>query len=291
MDKPLYISKNTKDILKRYNFSMTKGLGQNFLIDGQMIEKICQASNLSKNDSILEIGPGIGTLSQCLCERSRFVLAVEIDQELATIHHETLHYENFKLIYEDFLKLNLQNLFNTYLKEPPIKVIANIPYYITTPIIMKLLEESLPIDTITVMVQKEVAERLTASPGSKNYGAISAVIAYHTQAEIVFTVPKSVFLPQPKVDSAVIVMTRHKTPPVTLESEELFFKLIKGSFGQRRKTMINSVSGTIPSIKKDTLKSVLEKLGYNPALRGETLGIEDFAIISNALHHHTKLNP
>lgn len=283
MNNKLHIPRITKEIMKKYNFTLSKGLGQNFLIDGSVVENICEAAEISQNDVILEIGPGIGTLTQYLCEKAKKVVAIEIDKDLIEIHKETLPYDNLKIIYDDFMKIDLNKLFEEEFSGENVKVAANLPYYITTPIIMKLLEEKLPISSLTVMVQKEVAERFQSPPGSKVYGAISAVIQYYAKPEISFIVPSEVFIPQPKVDSAVIVMKIYDSPPVYVKDEKLFFSLIKGAFAQRRKTIINSISGSIPDMDKSKLKEILEILGYNPSIRGEKLGIEDFALISNHL--------
>lgn len=288
MSDRLHIPRITKDVLKKYNFNLTKGLGQNFLVDGNVIDHIIGAAEITDNDCILEVGPGIGTLTQYLCEKAKKVVSIEIDRQLEEIHHETLPYANLKLIYADFMKVDLTALFNENFKNENVKVVANIPYYITTPIVMRLLEEKLPLDSITVMVQKEVANRFSSSPGSKDYGAITAVIQYYADPKLAFIVPKTVFIPQPKVDSAVIVMELHKEPPVHVVDEAIFFKLVKGAFGQRRKTLVNSVSGTIPDIKKDELLSIITKLGFNPAIRGEKLSINDFALIANELTQSVK---
>lgn len=284
MSDKLHIPRITKDVLKKYKFHLTKGLGQNFLIDGGVIENICNAADINKDDAVLEIGPGIGTLTQHLCEKAKKVVSIEIDRQLEAIHNETLPYENLTLIYDDFMTVDLIKLFDDHFSNEKVKVVANIPYYITTPIVMRLLEEKLPLDSITVMVQKEVANRFSSQPGSKDYGAITAVIQYYADPKLAFIVPSTVFIPQPKVDSAVIVMKLHKQPPVQLDDENLFFRLIKGAFGQRRKTLVNSVSGTIPEIKKDELLTIITKLGFNPAIRGEKLSINDFALIANELN-------
>lgn len=283
INKRLHDPATTKEILKKYGFSLTKGLGQNFLIDGSVIENTCDAAGITKDDCIIEIGPGIGTLTQVLCERAKKVVSIEIDRDLIEIHKETLPYDNLKIIYDDFMKMDLEKIMLEEFSDSNVKVVANIPYYITTPIVMKILEDRVKVESITVMIQKEVAERFQSPPGSKEYGAISAVIQYYSKPEIKFIVPKKVFIPQPKVDSAVIVMKVYEEPPVELKDEKLFFNLIKGAFGQRRKTIVNSVSGTIREIDKNKLKETLEKLGYNPSIRGEKLGIEDFARISNSL--------
>jgi 16S rRNA (adenine1518-N6/adenine1519-N6)-dimethyltransferase len=283
MNRKLHDPNITKEILKKYGFSLTKGLGQNFLIDGIVIENTCDAAEITKEDCIIEIGPGIGTLTQHLCERAKKVVSIEIDKDLIEIHKETLPYENLKIIYDDFMKMDLEKIIAEEFGDSKVKVVANIPYYITTPIVMKILEDRVKVESITVMIQKEVAERFQSPPGNKQYGAISAVIQYYAKPVIKFIVPKTVFIPQPKVDSAVIVMNIYDKPPVDVKNEKLFFRLIKGAFGQRRKTIINSVSGTIAEIDKIELKEILEELGYNPNLRGETLGIQDFALISNSL--------
>ncbi|KUK73674.1 MAG: Ribosomal RNA small subunit methyltransferase A [Clostridiales bacterium 38_11] len=284
MSDKLHIPRITKDVLKKYKFHLTKGLGQNFLIDGDVIDNICNAAEINKDDNVLEIGPGIGTLTQHLCEKAKKVVSIEIDRQLEAIHHETLPYNNLTLIYDDFMKVDLIKLFNDHFLKEKVKVVANIPYYITTPIVMRLLEERLPLNSITVMVQKEVANRFSSLPGSKDYGSITVVIRYFADTKLAFIVPSIVFIPQPKVDSAVIVMKLHEHPPVQLDDENLFFKLVKGAFGQRRKTLVNSVSGTVPEIKKDELLAIITKLGFNPAIRGEKLSIHDFALIANELN-------
>ena len=234
---------NTVAVLQKYNFNFQKKFGQNFLINPSVLEDIISEADVTEDDMVLEIGPGIGTMTQYLCEAARQVIAVEIDTNLIPILQDTLsEYDNVKVINEDILKVDINALANEYNNGKPIKVVANLPYYITTPIIMGLFESHVPIDSITIMVQKEVADRMQEGPGSKEYGALSLAVQYYSTPEIVVNVPPSCFMPQPKVGSAVIKLTRHEKPPVDVDDEKLMFKLIRASFNQRRKTLANGLN-------------------------------------------------
>ena len=248
-----------------------------------MVEKIIRAAEVTEEECVLEIGPGIGTMTQHLAEHAKLVLAVEIDANLIPILHETLaSYENVIVMNQDILKTDISALAKRYNDQRPIKVVANLPYYITTPIIMKLFESNVPVDTITVMVQKEVAERMQASPGSKDYGALSLAVQYYAQPYIAANVPPNCFIPRPNVGSAVIRLTRHKQPPVQVDNPQLMFQLIRASFNQRRKTLQNGLNNS-PDIpySKETIAAAIESQGLSPAVRGETLTLEQFAGLSN----------
>ncbi|ONI45406.1 16S rRNA (adenine(1518)-N(6)/adenine(1519)-N(6))-dimethyltransferase [Epulopiscium sp. SCG-B10WGA-EpuloA2] len=270
----------TKTVLSKYPFILKKKYGQNFLIDAHVLSKIIKAANITKDDCILEIGPGIGSVTEELLEHAGEVISVEIDKELIPILNDQFRcFDNFTLINEDFLKLNIKKVLKN---KTNIKVVANLPYYITTPIIMALLESELPFINITVMVQKEVADRIIALPGTKEYGAISASIAYYAKTRLVANVPMHSFIPRPTINSAVIELSLYKTSPVDLIDKEIFFKVIKAAFSQRRKTILNSLSNNF-DIEKDKLKKILEisKIGIN--IRGETLGTNEFATLSNLI--------
>lgn len=276
---------NTIAALQKYNFNFQKKYGQNFLIDTHVLDKIIRESKIDKDDFVLEIGPGIGTMTQYLCESAGRVVAVEIDKNLIPILHETLkEYDNVEIINEDILKLDLMSLIRQNGIQKPMKVVANLPYYITTPIIMGLLEKHMPIESMTVMVQKEVAERMQAGPGIKDYGALSLAVQYYTRPQIVANVPPNCFMPRPKVGSAVIRLTRHKKPPVETKDEQLMFRLIRASFNQRRKTLANGLSnaGDLHFTKEQIQRAILE-LGEPAAVRGETLTLEQFARLSDIL--------
>ena len=265
---------NTIAVLNRYGFSFQKKFGQNFLIDENVVEKIVRDAGVTKDDFVLEIGPGIGTMTQILCENAREVVAVEIDDKLIPILMEdTLSwYDNVTVIHEDILKLDIVKLANERNGGKPIKVVANLPYYITTPIIMGLFESHVPLDSITIMVQKEVADRMQVGPGTKDYGALSLAVQYYAKPQILLNVPASCFMPRPNVDSAVIQLTRYEKPPVEVADEHLMFRLIRASFNQRRKTMTNSV-GNSPelSVSKEQMAAALEKCGLSATVRGEAL--------------------
>ena len=281
---------NTIAVLNRYGFSFQKKFGQNFLIDENVVEKIVRDAGVTKDDFVLEIGPGIGTMTQILCENAREVVAVEIDDKLIPILTEdTLSwYDNVTVIHEDILKLDIVKLANERNGGKPIKVVANLPYYITTPIIMGLFESHVPLDSITIMVQKEVADRMQIGPGTKDYGALSLAVQYYAKPQILLNVPASCFMPRPNVDSAVIQLTRYEKPPVEVKDEHLMFRLIRASFNQRRKTMTNSV-GNSPelSVSKEQMAAVLEKCGLSATVRGEALTLEQFAELANVLSEDT----
>ncbi len=275
--------KSTVEIIQKYQFTFQKKFGQNFLIDSHVVEKIIRAAEITKEECVLEIGPGIGTMTQHLAEHARLVLAVEIDSNLIPILHETLaSYENVTVMNQDILKTDICALAHTYNDGKPIKVVANLPYYITTPIIMKLFESNVPVDTITVMVQKEVADRMQAGPGSKEYGALSLAVQYYAKPYIAANVPPNCFMPRPNVGSAVIRLTRHRQPPVQADNPQLMFQLIRASFNQRRKTLQNGLNNA-PDLPypKETIVAAIESLGLSPAVRGETLTLEQFAGLSN----------
>ena len=281
---------NTIAVLNRYGFSFQKKFGQNFLIDENVVEKIVRDAGVTKDDFVLEIGPGIGTMTQILCENAREVVAVEIDDKLIPILMEdTLSwYDNVTVIHEDILKLDIVKLANERNGGKPIKVVANLPYYITTPISMGLFESRVPVKSITIMVQKEVADRMQVGPGTKDYGALSLAVQYYAKPQILLNVPASCFMPRPNVDSAVIQLTRYEKPPVEVADEHLMFRLIRASFNQRRKTMTNSV-GNSPelSVSKEQMAAALEKCGLSATVRGEALTLAQFAELANVLSEDT----
>ena len=282
---------NTIAVLNRYGFSFQKKFGQNFLIDENVVEKIVRDAGVTKDDFVLEIGPGIGTMTQILCENAREVVAVEIDDKLIPILTEdTLSwYDNVTVIHEDILKLDIVKLANERNGGKPIKVVANLPYYITTPIIMGLFESHVPLDSITIMVQKEVAERMQEKPGSKEYGALSLAVQYYAKPEIVANVPPNCFMPRPNVGSAVIRLTRHEKPPVEVEDEKLMFRIIRASFNQRRKTLANGLNNS-PEIHlpKEVIQESIVSLGVPENIRGEALSLEQFAELSNEIGQRMK---
>lgn len=281
----LGIAKNTIDIIQKYDFVFQKRFGQNFLVDTHVLDKIIQAAGLTKEDMVLEIGPGIGTMTQYLAENAGRVMAVEIDSNLIPILEETLKdYDNVTVINEDILKVDVKALAEEYNGGRPIKVVANLPYYITTPIIMGLFESRVPIENITVMVQKEVAERMQAGPGTKNYGALSLAVQYYAEPYIVANVPPNCFIPRPSVGSAVIRLTRHEKMPVEVKDEKLMFALIRASFNQRRKTLQNSLSNSGElSFSKEEIGRAIEKMGLSSSVRGEALTLEQFAGLADVL--------
>ena len=278
---------NTIAILQKYNFRFQKKFGQNFLIDSRVLDKIIQAVDITPEDFVLEIGPGIGTMTQYLCEHARAVTAVEIDRNLIPILEETLGgYHNAEIICQDILKMDLARLAEEKNSGSPIKVVANLPYYITTPIIMGLFESHMPVESVTVMVQKEVAERMQEAPGSKDYGALSLAVQYYSLPEIVANVPPHSFIPRPKVGSCVIRLAKRPTPPLPVEDEKLLFSMIRASFQQRRKTLANGLQNAPDlSISKELAIRTLESLGLNPNIRGEALSLEQFITLSNAFSH------
>ena len=285
MNQKLSDPKKTIEVIQKYQFAFQKRFGQNFLIDAHVLEKIVSAAGITKDDCVLEIGPGIGTMTQYLAERARQVTAVEIDTNLIPILKETLSdYDNVTVINEDILKVDIKKLAEEYNAGKPIKVVANLPYYITTPIIMGLFESGVPIDNITVMVQKEVADRMQVGPGSKDYGALSLAVQYYAEPYIVANVPPNCFIPRPNVGSAVIRLTRHQTPPVEVKDRELMFKLIRASFNQRRKTLLNGLNNSPElSFGKEQIAAAIEQLGVPAAVRGEALTLEQFARLSDLL--------
>jgi 16S rRNA (adenine1518-N6/adenine1519-N6)-dimethyltransferase len=277
--------KNTIEILNKYKFVFQKKFGQNFLIDTHVLDKIVHAAEITKEDFVLEIGPGIGTLTQYLCENAREVVAVEIDKMLLPILEDTLsEYDNVSVINSDILKLDLNELVKERNNNQPIKVVANLPYYITTPIIMDLFERRLPLDNITVMVQKEVADRMQAGPGSKDYGALSLAVQYYAKPYIAANVPPNCFMPRPNVGSAVIKLTLHKEAPIKVNDEKLLFRMIRASFNQRRKTLVNGLNNSPElSFSKEELSQALAALGLSENIRGEALTLEQFAALANQL--------
>ena len=280
--------KNTIEVLQKYNFNFQKKFGQNFLIDTRVLEEIIDAAEITKDDFVLEIGPGIGTMTQYLCEAAREVVAVEIDTNLIPILKDTLSaYDNVEVLNQDILKVDIASLAKERNNNRPIKVVANLPYYITTPIIMGLFESHVPIDSITIMVQKEVADRMQEGPGSKEYGALSLAVQYYAKPEIVVNVPPSCFMPQPKVGSAVIRLTRHEQSPVEVEDEKLMFQVIRASFNQRRKTLANGLNnfGSF-GLSKEEIQSCIEELGVPVNIRGEALSLEQFAGLANIINRH-----
>ncbi len=274
----------TIETIKKYDFAFQKKFGQNFLIDGHVLDKIITSAGVTKEDVVLEIGPGFGTMTQYLAEAAKEVIAVEIDKTLIPILQETLaDYHNVTIINEDILKVDIVKLCEEKNEGKPIKVVANLPYYITTPIIMGLFENHVPLDNITVMVQKEVAQRMQAGPGTKDYGALSLAVQFYAEPYIVANVPPNCFIPRPNVGSAVIRLTRWENPPIQVKDEAFMFSLIRASFNQRRKTLQNSlVNGGIP-VTKEQVVSALEQMELSPTVRGEALSLEQFAQLSDSL--------
>lgn len=280
----LGIPSNTIEILKKYNFNFQKRFGQNFLIDTHILEKIVNEAGIDEDDCVLEIGPGIGTMTQYLCERAGRVIAVEIDKALIPILNDTLSsYNNVTIINEDILKVDITKLCNEYNNGRPIKVVANLPYYITTPIIMGLFESGCPLESITIMVQKEVADRMKCGPGSKDYGALSLAVQFYSSPEIVAYVSPESFIPKPGVGSAVIRLTRYEKPPVEVDDEKYMFALIRAAFNMRRKTMVNSLMSSNLGLTKEEILEAIKNLGLSATVRGEALTLEEFAALSNIL--------
>lgn len=277
--------KNTIEILNKYKFVFQKKFGQNFLIDEHVLSKIIRSAEITEDDFVVEIGPGIGTLTQYLAASAREVAAIEIDDALIPILKDTLSaYDNVTVIHEDVLKVDLCKLAEEKNGGKPIKVVANLPYYITTPIIMGLFENHVPVESITIMVQKEVADRMKTGPGSKDYGALSLAVQYYAKPELVANVPPNCFMPRPRVGSAVIRLTRHTEVPVEAEDEKLMFQIIRASFNQRRKTLVNGL-GNAPElhIPKEMTTEVLEEMGLSASVRGEALTLAQFAELSNRI--------
>ena len=283
MNQKLSDPKKTIEVIQKYQFAFQKRFGQNFLIDAHVLERIVSAAGITKDDCVLEIGPGIGTMTQYLAESAGQVIAVEIDTNLLPILTDTLKdYSNVKVINQDILKVDINELVKEYNNGRPIKVVANLPYYITTPIIMGLFESNVPIDNITVMVQKEVADRMQVGPGSKDYGALSLAVQYYASPYIVANVPPNCFIPRPNVGSAVIRLTRYQEPPVQVKDPKLMFKLIRASFNQRRKTLQDGLNNSPEiSFSKEEITKAIESLGVSPSVRGEALSLEQFAQLAN----------
>lgn len=281
---------NTLAVINRYEFAFQKKFGQNFLIDQGIVEKIVREAGVTKDDFVLEIGPGIGTMTQILCENAREVAAVEIDRKLIPILNDTLsEYDNVTIINDDILKVDINKLAEEKNGGRPIKVVANLPYYITTPIVMGLFESHVPLDSITIMVQKEVADRMQTGPGSKDYGALSLAVQFYAKPEIVVNVPPECFMPRPNVGSAVIRLKRHETRPVDVKDEKLMFRIIRASFNQRRKTLANGLNNS-PEIgyTKEQIAAAIEELGRGASIRGEALTLEEFARLSNIFSSMSK---
>ncbi len=281
----LGIPQNTIAVLQKYNFNFQKKYGQNFLVDTHVLEKIMDAAQITADDCVVEIGPGIGTMTQYLAERAGSVVAVEIDKNLIPILQETLsEYDNVTIINEDILKVDLNRIVEEKNEGRPVKVVANLPYYITTPIIMGLFENHVPLQSITIMVQKEVADRMQIGPGTKDYGALSLAVQYYARPEIVAIVPPNCFIPRPGVASAVIRLTRYEEPPVQVTDEAFLFALIRASFNQRRKTLANGLSNAQNlSLTREQVTEALESMGLSPTVRGEALTLSQFAALSEML--------
>ena len=288
--KHLYNPTNTLEIIKKYGFGFQKRFGQNFMIDGNVVEKIVREAGITKDDFVLEIGPGIGTMTQILCENAREVAAVEIDKNLIPILAETLApYDNVTVINEDILKVDVRKLAEEKNGGRPIKVVANLPYYITTPIIMGLFESHVPLESITIMVQKEVAQRMQVGPGTKDYGALSLAVQFYADAQIVLKVPASCFMPRPNVDSAVIKLVRHEDAPVKVKDEQFMFRVIRAAFNQRRKTLANSLAnsselnGSGHACTREDVTTALEAMGLPAGIRGEALTLAQFGELADRL--------
>ena len=277
--------KKTIEVLQKYEFVFQKKYGQNFLIDTHVLDKIINAAEITEDDFVLEIGPGIGTMTQYLASRAREVFAVEIDKALIPILEDTLsEYENVTILNEDILKVDIRKLAEEHNQGRPIKVVANLPYYITTPIIMGLFEEDVPVESITVMVQKEVADRMQTGPGSKDYGALSLAVQYYASPYIVANVPPNCFMPRPKVGSAVIRLSRHEKPPVNVKDSRLMFRIIRASFNQRRKTLVNGLKNAQDlNFTKEEIERAVSACGFPVGIRGEALTLQNFADLANCL--------
>ncbi|WP_164670613.1 16S rRNA (adenine(1518)-N(6)/adenine(1519)-N(6))-dimethyltransferase RsmA [Virgibacillus doumboii] len=285
--KKIATPKRTQEILKKYGFSFKKSLGQNFLIDVNILENIIQQAGIDKSSAAIEIGPGIGALTEQLAIHADKVIAYEIDQRLLPILEDTLKdYNNIQFINQDILEANVGETIRSQFKPgQPVHVVANLPYYITTPILMKLLREYLPVTSFTVMIQKEVAERMAAEPNSKSYGSLTLAVQYYTNAEVVMNVPKSVFMPQPNVDSSVLKLTKRDRAPVQVDNEDYFFEIVQACFAQRRKTLRNNlVSYFKETYDKETISAMLERIGIDGTRRGESLDMSEFALLANTLN-------
>lgn len=274
----------TKEVVQKYNFKFSKSLGQNFLIDSNIIDKILVGARIKEGDNIIEVGPGIGTLTHEMGKIAQKVVAIEIDRNLIPILKDTLSdLDNTEVVNKDILKVDIQELIKEKLNGGPVKLVANLPYYITTPIVMKFLEEDIPVTDIVVMVQKEVADRMNAMPSTKDYGALSIAVQYYCETEIVAKAPRHMFIPQPNVDSTVIGLHVRAEKKYDVHNEELFFKTVKASFGQRRKTLLNSLGG-LGFLNKDEIREILKEANIDEKRRGETLSIEEFAVLSNIIN-------
>ena len=288
MNKRLSSHSATMDLVKRHGFKFTKSLGQNFLIDDNIVDKIVAGAGIGPSDKIIEVGPGIGTLTREMASRAGALMAVEIDKNLIPILADTLgDFENVKIVNEDIIKADIRGLIDENLSGGPVKLVANIPYYITAPIIMRLLEEDINVTDIVVMVQKEVAERMNAQPGGKDFGALSVAVQFYCDTEIVAKVPRHLFVPQPNVDSIVIALRVRPERKYRVDNEDLFFKVAKAAFGQRRKTLLNSIA-SMGNLSKDMVKEALEEAGIDPKRRGETLSLDEFANLSNVIGNKLK---
>lgn len=287
MDK-LSSIKVTKEIVQKHDFRFSKSLGQNFLIDSNIINRIVEGAEIENGDYVIEVGPGIGTLTREMAQIAEKVVAVEIDKKLIPILGETLgDLDNIEVVNQDILKVDINKLVDEKLNGGPVKLVANLPYYITTPIVMKFLEEEVPVSKIVVMVQKEVADRMKATPGGKDYGALSVAVQYYCEAEIVTKVPRTLFIPQPNVESTVIALTVHKSPKYDLRDKNLFFRVVKASFGKRRKTLLNALSSSDLNLGKEDVKEILKTADIDENRRGETLTIEEFAHLANIIYEST----
>ena len=288
MNKRLSSHSATMDLVKKHGFKFTKSLGQNFLIDDNIVDKIVAGAGIGPGDKIIEVGPGIGTLTREMASRAQNLMAVEIDKNLIPILEDTLgDYDNVKIVNEDIIKADIRGLIDENLGGGPVKLVANLPYYITTPIIMRFLEENINVTDIVVMVQKEVAERMNAQPRGKDFGALSVAVQYYCDTEIVAKVPRHLFVPQPNVDSIVIALRVRPERKYKVDDEDLYFKVVKAAFGQRRKTLLNSIS-SMGNLAKDQVKEALEEAGIDPKRRGETLSLDEFAILSNVIGNKLK---
>lgn len=284
--------KRTRELIQRHGFTLKKSLGQNFLTDANILAKIVKAAELDETKGALEIGPGIGALTQQLAKTAGKVVAVEIDQRLLPILEETMEpYPHASVIHGDVLKIDLQKLWNEQFADcARVSVVANLPYYVTTPIIMKLLEQKLPLENIVVMIQKEVAERMSAKPGGKEYGSLSIAVQYYAEPDLVAIVPPAVFIPQPNVDSAVIRLRLRQRPPVQVEDEQLFFEVVQACFAQRRKTIANNLlAGIFGKAAKPAMETILAKCGIDPGRRGETVSLEEYARLTNAIQSYKQM--
>lgn len=285
MSERIATHKRTVEIISKYEFAFQKRFGQNFLIDGNILDKIVSGSELTSEDYVIEIGPGIGSLTQYLAENAKKVIAIEIDAKLIPILEDTLSdYSNVEIIHNDILKVDLAELVREKCENKPVKVIANLPYYITTPIIMGLFENNVPVDCITVMVQKEVADRMKAKESTKEYGALSLAVQYYSEPYVIAHVPPNCFIPRPNVGSSVIRLKKYDKPPIQAINDELMFQIIRASFNQRRKTLLNSLSnGLSVSFTKEQIKEIIQKAELQETIRGEALSLSEFARLANVM--------